>query len=78
MQFHDFHSELIYSSFGFLTIDACFFNNVNCSLFKNDFVIKLEQNVSCIFNKSQFHNLDNFEKVIHIFFNNKSKYKYCR
>ena len=39
MQFHDFHSQLIYSGLGFLTIDGCFFNNVNCNLLENDVAI---------------------------------------
>ena len=74
MQFYDFHSQLIYSGLGFLTIDSCFFNNVNCSPLENEFAIKLENNVSCIFKKNQFHNLANFAKVINLFFINKSKY----
>ena len=69
MQFYEFNSQLIYSGLGFLTIDACFFNNFNGSSdLENDFAIKLEKNVSCIFKKSQFHNLDIFAKVINLFF----------
>ncbi len=63
MQFYDFHSQLIYSGLGFLSIDSCFFSNDNCRSLGNDFAIKLEKYVSCIFRKSQFSNLDNFAKV---------------
>ena len=67
-QFHNFNSMLIYSNLGFLTVDYCFFKNFNCSILDNESAIKLEKKVSFIFKKSIFQYLDNFAKVINLFF----------
>ena len=68
MQFQEFNSQLIYSSLGSISIDYCFFNNINCSSSENDYdsAIKLEKNVTSIFKKSIFRYIYNFAKVRNI------------
>ena len=61
---YDFHSLLLYSSLGFINIDNCFFSNLNSTSLGKDYVIRLANNVSFIFNSSLFEDLKNFSYVI--------------
>ena len=63
-QFYDFHSLLIYSSLGFISIDHSIFSNSNNGILVNDSAIKLENGVSFTIKNSIFQNLFNFAKVI--------------
>lgn len=68
-QFFDFHSRLIYSGLGFITIDDCFFDNFNCEHLENESAIKLENKFSINLKNSIFQYLDNFAKVIFFLLN---------
>ena len=65
-QFHDFHSQLIYSGLGILKIDSCYFENMNYIL-ESDSAINLEKQVSFILKKCKFQYLNNFDNVLNHF-----------
>ena len=62
-QINDFHSTLMYSSFGFIQIKNSSFTNFNSTHLDNQYIIKFEQNVSFLIKSSLFQNLSNFAYV---------------
>ena len=70
LDFANFSSLLIHSSTGFIIIDNFNFNNAFASLsYVNNYVIKLENDVSFVIKNSKFRSLQNFNMVKIIFIN---------